>query len=300
MKNVYQLSDLANRDLLDADAEKPAKLAVIGAPVAHSASPQMHQAALDELNIDTRYIRLEVPPGSVAEAITQMKQLGFIGCNVTVPHKFEVMDCCDELTDDAKALGAVNTIIFGDKTIGHNTDAPGLVEAIKEDFDADVSDLNIMILGTGGGAGKAVATQCARMNCPNLWLVNRTVSKAQELADQLNESQTTTTVSVLAPTSPSMNDATQTAQLIINATSLGLKEGDPLPIDESQLHSGLFVYDMIYNPSQTELLKNAEAKGAHTANGFTMLLHQGVLAFQAWFPDTSPLEAMRKGLSSTL
>lgn len=300
MKDVYQLSDLTNRELLDAGAEKPAKLAVIGHPVAHSASPQMHQEALDALEIDARYIRLEVPAGKVAEAITQMRELGFTGCNVTVPHKFEVMSCCDELTDDAQALGAVNTIIFGEKTIGHNTDAPGLVKAIKEDFNADISNLSIMILGTGGGAGKAVATQCARMQCPNLWLVNRTVSKAQELADQLNGNDTKTKISVLEPTSPAMNDATKAAELIINATSLGLKADDSMPINQEFLHSGLSVYDMIYNPAKTALLKEAEAKGASTSNGFTMLLHQGALAFEAWFPNTQPLEFMRKGLLSTL
>ena len=127
MKDVYQLADLSSRETLDAGADKPARLAVIGHPVSHSASPAMHQAALDAQGKDIRYIRLEVEPEQVAEALQKMKQLDFIGCNVTVPHKFEVMDCCDELSEDARAMGAVNTVIFGDQTLGHNTDAPGLV-----------------------------------------------------------------------------------------------------------------------------------------------------------------------------
>ena len=153
MKDVYQLADLSSREILDAGADKPARLAVIGHPVSHSASPAMHQAALDAQGKDIRYIRLEVEPGQVAEALQQMKQLDFIGCNVTVPHKFEVMDCCDELSEDARAMGAVNTVIFGDQTLGHNTDAPGLVRAIREDFGIDLADLKVMIVGVGGGAG---------------------------------------------------------------------------------------------------------------------------------------------------
>lgn len=297
IKDVYQLSDLQSRDLLDEGATKPAKLAVIGNPVAHSASPQMHQAALDQLDIDARYIRLEIESGHVEEAINQMRKLGFTGCNVTVPHKLEVIDCCDEITTDAQAMGAVNTIIFGEKIIGHNTDAPGLVRALEEDFQINVSDLNIMILGTGGGAGRAVATQCTRMECPNLWLVNRTVSKAQELAQQLSSYKTATQIKALEPNTPEMLEAAKEADLMINATSLGLKDADPMPISEATLRSHQLVYDMIYNPSETQLLQKAREKGCKTSNGFSMLLHQGVLAFQAWFPDTEPLEVMRDGLS---
>ncbi len=299
MKDVYQLSDLQSRELLDSGCDKPAKLAVIGYPVAHSASPQMHQAALDALGIEARYIRLEVKPDQVAEAIKQMQLLGFIGCNVTVPHKLEVMSCCDAITPDASALGAVNTIIFGNEVIGHNTDAPGLVRAIKEDFGADIHELKIMILGTGGGAGRAVATQCNRMACQKLWLVNRTLSKAQDLADQFNnQNQSQNSITAIEPTSPTMKQATSQAQLIINATSLGLKDSDPMPISKDYLQSNQMVYDMIYSPQETQLLKEAQTKGAKTSNGLTMLLHQGVLAFEAWFPNTQPLESMRKGLYS--
>ena len=308
MKDVYQLADLSSREILDAGADKPARLAVIGHPVSHSASPAMHQAALDAQGKDVRYIRLEVEPGQVAEALQQMKQLDFIGCNVTVPHKFEVMDYCDDLSEDARAMGAVNTVIFGDQTLGHNTDAPGLVRAIREDFGIDLADLKVMIVGVGGGAGRAVATQCARIGCDQIWLVNRTLEKAQNLLTVL-ESQVGQInhlagpgerFTAMTPEDPGIVEAAGHAELIINATSLGLRSFDRKPLPSACIQPHHLVYDMIYNPAQTTLLSHAKSVGARTANGLSMLLHQGVLAYECWFPGDTPLEHMRKGLLSSL
>ncbi len=298
MKDVYQISDLASRDLLDEGADKPARLAVIGFPVAHSASPAMHQEALDDLGEDVRYIRLEVPPGQVAEAIDRMKALDFIGCNVTVPHKFEVIDCCDDVSDDARAMGAVNTLVFGDQTTGHNTDATELIHAIQEDFGVNLADLKVMILGVGGGAGRAVATQCARIGCRELWLINRTLEKATKLSGQLARPEVK--ISSMTPDDPSLSEAAHRADIVINATSVGLKYGDPLPLPMECIQSHHMVYDMIYNPAETPLIKHAKSEGAHTANGLSMLLHQGVLAYECWFSKEKPLEPMRRGLISTL
>ena len=293
MKDVYQLSDLSSRALLDAGAEKPARLAVLGHPIKHSASPAMHQAALDAFGEEVRYIRLDIEPGKIAEAVERMRQLEFIGCNITVPHKLEVMDVCDSLTDDAKALGAVNTLIFKDQITGDNTDAPGFVRAIQEDFGKNLSELRVMILGAGGGAGRAIATQCSRMGCPRIYLVNRTVSKIEAFAHQLKNAQT------LASDSDEIPHATEEVDLIINATSLGLRAEDPLPLPASSRSPQHMIYDMVYNPAQTPLLQEASRQGAKTANGLSMLLHQGVIAYQHWFPSTEPLPYMRKGLLST-
>lgn len=297
MKDVYQISDLASRDILDHGSNKPARLAVIGCPVAHSASPAMHQEALDTLDMNVRYIRLEVAPGQVAEAIARMKALDFIGCNVTVPHKLEVIDCCDDVSEDARAMGAVNTLVFGDKIKGYNTDAAGLVHAIHEDFGVNLADLKVMILGVGGGAGRAVATQCARIGCPQLWLVNRTLEKASNMTQKLAHPEVT--MSAMTPDDPSMIEAAHHADIMINATSLGLKSGDPLPLPMECIQSHHLVYDMIYNPAETPLIQHAKSAGANTANGLSMLLHQGVLAYECWFPSEKPLEPMRRGLIST-
>ncbi len=308
MKDVYQISDLSSRSTLDQGADKPARLAVIGYPVAHSASPAMHQAALDALAVDARYIRLEVAPGQVAEAVSRMKELEFIGCNVTVPHKLEVIDSCDDLSEDARALGAVNTLIFGDQTLGHNTDAPGLVRAIHEDFGIDLADLKVMIVGVGGGAGRAVATQCSRIGCAQLWLVNRTLEKAGDLAKQLLVFSEQTQrlegpgekLYAMTPDDPSIVEAAGHADLIINATSLGLRPTDPLPLAPGCVQPHHLVYDMIYNPANTPFLKHARSVGARTANGLSMLLHQGALAYECWFPGADPLDHMRRGLLQTL
>ena len=219
MKKVYQLSDLSNREILDHGAEKPAKLAVIGYPVEHSSSPQMHQAALDAMGMDIRYIRLELKEHELAPAITQMQKLGFYGCNVTVPHKLNIIKECKTLSSDAQAMGVVNTIHFNinsSHTItGHNTDAYGLIKAIKDDFSINVNDLKVMILGTGGGAGRAAATQCARIGCQKLWLINRTLAKAQDLAKQLQNS-TELKIHALEPNSKYITNAINEVDLIIN------------------------------------------------------------------------------------
>lgn len=308
MKEVYQISDLSSRDVLDAGADKPARLAVIGHPVDHSASPAMHQEALDAENKDMRYIRIDVEPGQVADAIKRMHDLGFIGCNVTVPHKLEAMDCCDELSEDARAMGAVNTIIMGDQILGHNTDAPGLVRAIREDFGIDLSDLKVMIIGVGGGAGRAAAIQCARIGCDQIWLVNRTLEKAQALMNELDSSSRHAEhlegpgerFYAMSPEDPAIREAAGHAELIINATSLGLRSFDPRPLPSGCIEPHHLVYDMIYKPAQTALLSHAKSMGARTANGQSMLLHQGALSYECWFPGASPLEHLRRGLLASL
>jgi len=312
MKDVYTFSDLASRDLLDADANQPARLAVIGNPIKHSASPSMHQAALDAAGLNMRYIRLKIDPGQVPEALAQMKNLGFIGCNITVPHKFEAMEFCDELTADAQAIGAINTILFGETedapTLGHNTDAPGLARAIHEEFGVDLGDLRVMVLGTGGGAGRAIATQCARLGCDQLWLVNRTVKKAESLKSQLQSYYNQREILAgpgdplyaLTPDDSGIAEAAGHADLIINATPLGMKRTDPLPLSGNCIQPHHLVYDAIYNPPVTALLGQAKANGARTANGLSMLLHQGVLAFDFWFPGKADAAIMKQGLLSAI
>jgi len=312
MKDVYTFSDLASREVLDAGADQPARLAVIGNPIKHSASPGMHQAALDAAGIDMRYIRLEIDPGQVPEALAQMKKLGFVGCNVTVPHKFEAIEFCEELTSDAKAIGAINTILFGetekDPTLGHNTDAPGLARAIHEEFGVDLGDLRVMVLGAGGGAGRAIATQCARLGCDQLWLVNRTVEKVESLKAEL-QTYYATRDTLAGPGEPlyalsaddvGIADAAAHADLIINATPLGMKRTDPLPLDGNCIQPHHLVYDAIYNPPVTAFLGQAKNNGARTANGLSMLHHQGVLAFDFWFPGKSNTEVMKRGLIASM
>jgi shikimate dehydrogenase len=295
MKHVYTLSDL--RDPSFATEMPKAKLAVIGNPIKHSASPQMHQAALDEAGLDLQYIRVEVEPGQVDACCTEMERLGFIGCNVTVPHKLDAMELCDELTDDAKALGATNTILFKDgKRIGHNSDGPGLAQAIYEDFGKSLTELRVLILGAGGGAGRAIATQCAREGSPAVYLSNRTVEKLDPIAKSLTEEHGAKLVYTLSTDEADLATAADRVDLIINSTSLGLDESDPLPIPAPALKASHMVYDAIYNPAVTPLLAEAKKVGATTANGLSMLLHQGAISFNFWLNKIPNIEAMRAGL----
>ena len=301
MKTVYTLDDLNSRDLLDAGADKPALLAVLGWPVAHSASPRMHQPALDANGIDARYIRLEVEPGQVAEAFARMRALGFIGCNVTVPHKLDAMAACDEVHSDARLLGAVNTVRFDkDATRGFNTDGPGFAKAIEEDFQVEFGSLKVCVLGAGGGAGGAIATQACLSRVPELVLVNRTASKVAVLADRLEKSFPDTEILALSFEDGLLLEYCLGCDLIVNTSSVGLKAGDPSILHTDCLRKGHLVYDTIYQPPVTPLLALAGDIGCRTSNGLSMLLHQGALAFEHWFPAADPkvvLAAMREGLA---
>lgn len=296
---MHTLADLQSRDILDAGSDKPARLAVIGFPVAHSASPAMHQPALDEAGIDARYIKLEVPVGHAAEAFAGMRALGFIGTNVTVPHKFDALDYCTHLDPEARILGAVNTIVFREDGIhGFNTDGPGFTRAVKEEFGVDLADLRVLIVGAGGGAGQALAAQCALLGVPKLVLANRSTDKLTELSSRLVELLDSARISCFALDDPDLIAAAKECDLIINTTSIGLKAEDPSSLDPRAFTASHLVYDTIYQPPRTAFLAVAQAAGAKIANGRSMLLHQGVLAFQHWFPGTEPLEAMRTGLAA--
>ena len=298
MKEVYTVDDLASRELLDAGCDKPARLAVIGCPIAHSASPRMHQAALDAYGIDCRYIRLEVPAGMVAQSFARMRALDFIGANVTVPHKFDALACCDVLDPLAQALGAVNTVRFNDnETTGFNTDGPGFVAAVENDFGVKLADLKVLIVGAGGGAGQAIATQCVLSGVRHLVLANRTVEKIAVLGERLRSLVDGTHIDLVGLGDARLVELSHECDLIVNTSSLGLQPADPCILPESCLQARHLVYDTIYKPAVTPLMALATAKGCRTSNGLSMLLRQGAMAFQHWFPNTDPLGSMEKALS---
>ncbi len=297
MKAVYGIDDLSDRAVLDAGADRPARLAVIGSPIGHSASPVMHQAALDEAGIAVRYVRIEVPPRRVGEALARMRALGFIGCNVTVPHKLEVMDACDVVDPAALALGAVNTVRFdSDGTRGFNTDGPGFEAAVRETLGLELRGLRVVILGAGGGAGRALAAQCAMSGAARLVLVNRTADKLGGLASHLRALAGGCGPCLSGFADAGLAEECRGCDLIVNASSVGLKAGDPSLLGDACLVSGQGVYDCIYQPPVTPLLAAAAACGCRTANGRSMLIHQGALAYQLWFPGSAPLAAMAKAL----
>jgi shikimate dehydrogenase len=297
MKEVYTIADLSSRDILDAGCDKPARLAVIGWPIAHSASPRMHQAALDAFGINCRYIRIEVPPGQVAETFSRMRSLDFIGANVTVPHKFDAIAACDDIDPLAQALGAVNTVRFDAQGLtGYNTDGPGFVAAVEHDFSVRLEDLKVLIVGAGGGAGQALATQCVMSGVRHLVLVNRSIDKIVALQGKLHAIDPNVKIEIVGLDDPLLSHPIHQCDLIVNTSSVGLKPEDPCVLPVACLMKHHLVYDTIYKPAVTPLIAEAKSIGCRTSNGLSMLLNQGALSFQHWFPGTEPLSVMKEAL----
>jgi len=290
---VHTLSDLA------AWSFPGTALAVLGHPVAHSLSPRMQNAALAELArrdphfIDWRYFRFDVPPEELPRALHELHACGFVGLNLTVPHKTLACAEVSGMGPAALEAGAVNTLKHTEAGWqGFNTDGDGLADAIREKFGFTLSDHPIVLLGAGGAA-RGAAVACLRLRCPALWIANRTRKNLDALIQQL---------SPLAGGIPvrGFDGAHSPADLpadalVINATSLGLRPGDPSPIDLSALPRPAAVFDMIYEPPVTPLLAQAQKLGLPNANGLAMLVHQGARALEIWtgFPaaDSAPIMA---------
>ena len=303
-QTTFTLEDLRARAESRGPLPPEVRLAVLGSPVEHSLSPAMHNAALEALGSDLRYAKIGCPPENLAEAVDCARRANFLGLNLTIPHKFAALKLCTELDDTARQLGAVNTLLFdGSRTAGFNTDGPGLFRAIREVFSFDLRDLRVMVLGAGGGAGSAAALQCALEKCPRLVLVNRTENKAHDIAQRATQLLHTDRlegpedpVTVIPLEESALREQLTRTDLVINATSLGMKLTDPRLIPAAILTPDLMVYDMIYRPSVTRLLEDAQATGARTANGLSLLLHQGALSLEIWLNRPTPLDVMRRAL----
>ena len=297
MKDVYTLADLCDWKAVAGREDPAIRLGVFGDPIAHSVSPQMQNAALKECGIESRYARFEIRPNELAQALYLLPRLGFHGINLTVPHKVAALDLVHELDESAGNAGAVNTIrVEGEKLVGFNTDGRGFSRAIREEFAVDLRELRVLLLGAGGGAGQAIARQCALEKCERLALVNRTLEKAEALVADLGRKFPTAGVEAVAWNEDVLGREIAKSDLVVNATSLGMKEADPPVLSASLLAPHLMVYDAIYNPARTPLLQASAEAGARGANGLSMLLHQGALAFEIWFDQEAPLEAMRAAL----
>lgn len=298
MKSVYSLSDLRDWKAVTRDCTPPLRLAVIGDPVAHSKSPQMHNPALVAAGIDAAYTRLHILPGEVDECLRLLPGAGFLGINCTIPHKASVLAAVDAPDETARRAGGVNTVIVqpDGSTAGTSTDGGGFSRAVRESFGVGLGGLRILILGAGGGAGRAVAMQCAAEQCAALTLVNRTVSKLPPLVSEIATFYPSELLAAIGDTE--LDSAVQHADLIVNCTAIGMKADDLSPVPAALLSSRQLVYDTIYVGHRTPLLRAADVAGARGANGLAMLLHQGALAFEKWFSRPAPLEAMRAGLTT--
>jgi shikimate dehydrogenase len=306
-KEVYTFADLQNwRDTVR-DVHPPIRLAVLGDPVVHSLSPQIQNAALRDCKIDVQYVRLQISAEQLSASFRLLRDLHFTGWNLTLPHKVHALDFVDEVDDEAKRIGAINTVaVRSGKFVGFNTDGKGFSRAIREEFSVDLRDLRVLILGAGGAA-RAIAVQCGKENCERLVVANRTADKAQKLVEQLRDFFVGPKVFGPVPRlqAVSWDDASIRFQvanvdLIVNATPVGLKRGDSSPIPARLLAPHLMVYDTVYEKEQsgTPFVSAALEAGARAANGLSMLLHQGARAFEIWFGRSAALDAMRATLTA--
>jgi len=265
------------------------RLLVIGDPIEHSLSPPMHNAGLEFLHLPYLYGRLRVSPENLREAFQILRQQDFIGWNLTLPHKLLAVDLLDGLDPSAKRLRAVNTVVNqAGRLFGFNTDGRGLVAAIGEAFGCTIPSVRIALLGAGGGAGQAAARYLAELNVPSLVLLNRTIAKAERLAGELADSSKS---EVRAEPWENFPNVCHEVDLIVNASTVG-----PTPEALSSLESRHLVFDMVYGPQETSLVHFARKRGARSADGLLMLLHQGVFAFEIWFGKPAPAKIMRKAL----
>lgn len=273
-----------------------ARLCVIGNPIAHSKSPQMQEAALAACGIEGSYIRVEAPlaEGGFTAALAALEAAGFTGCNVTVPFKKQAFDAAVQRDDLSRLCGASNTLVRqADGWHAYNTDGPGFRKAVEELLGRPLASLNVVILGSCGGAGSALACQCAMESCPGLTLVNRPRPALHEQAALLRRISRGS-IRALTFESRGLQRAVQEGDLIVNATSLGLREGDPMPLPAAWLTPAQAVYDIVTH--DTPLRHAAAAAGCLTDNGLGMLLWQGAFAFRHWFNVLPPTEPMRRAL----
>jgi shikimate dehydrogenase len=256
----------------------------------------MQNAAFREVGVDAVYVPFEVEPDNLECAVKGLKCLNVKGFNVTVPHKERIVEYLDYLSEEAEVLGAVNTVKNEDgKFTGYNTDVGGFARSLKEEG-IEVEGKRVLMFGAGGAA-KAVGYALLKERVKFLNVVNRSFKKTKELGELLGRFGN---VLVYPLKEGTVEVLLKDVDLIVNTTSVGLKETDPQLFDYSKIPEGITVVDIIYNPPETSLLKAAKEKGCKTVNGLGMLVHQGAMAFEIWTGKRAPVETMKKVLTEEL
>ncbi|WP_249110997.1 shikimate dehydrogenase [Nitrosopumilus sp. K4] len=267
-----------------------ATYAVIGDPIDHSLSPNIHSAAFRELNLEHSYIAYRIPKGELEEGIEALKKIKIAGFNVTIPHKVEMMKFLDKTDESCSIIGAVNTVTNDNGTLkGYNTDMDGFLDPIKKK-EIQIKGRKILLLGAGGAA-RAIVAGFAKEHAASITIANRTLENAKKLAmfsEQVGLKSKYVKIDEVGGTAKDYD-------IIVNATSVGLKN-EPSPISLEGISSNTIVYDIIYMPMNTDFLKKAKEKGAKIIFGYEMLLGQAVRAFEIWHGMEAPYNAMKRAL----
>ena len=279
-----------------------ASYALLGHPVGHSLSPAMHNAAFKALGLNANYTLLDVQPGDIPRTLADLRAKKFGGANVTIPHKeaaYRFLAAKHALSDTAQLLHSVNTVVFrpDGSLCGDNTDAPGFLDALKESFRATPRGLRVLVLGCGG-AGRALALTCAMQGAAEILVADVNLAARRRLLLALR--QTAPGLPVAGVSLDRARAAARDCDLIVQATPVGMRPGDPSLLPPESFRKGQLVFDLIYNPAVTPLLATARAAGARTSNGLGMLLHQGVRAFRLWTGRKPSVPAMRAALENAL
>ena len=264
--------------------------AVIGDPIDHSLSPNIHSAAFRELNLDSSYIGYRIPKGELEGGVEGLKKIKINGFNVTIPHKIEMMKYLDKMDESCSIIGAVNTVVNNEGVLkGYNTDMDGFLEPLKK-RNITIQNSKVLLIGAGGAA-RAIVAGIAKEKAASIDIANRTIEKANNLSEFAIKLGLSASVKKIE----SIDTATENYDIIINATSIGLKD-EPSPISFEGINEKTIVYDIVYAPMNTDFIKKAKAKNAIIIYGYEMLLGQAIRAFEIWHEMKAPYNAMKKSL----
>ena len=267
---------------------------IFGHPVEHTFSPGMHNAAFEEIGLDACYVPFSVSPKDLRSGVRAIVPMGIKGVNITVPHKERVIPLLDDITDDARLIGAVNTIeVRKGKLVGHNTDGRGFLRSLRDDVGFSAKGKIVAIAGSGGAA-RAVGFSLALAGAKMVFFHDVNSRKARDLAAHI--------IRNIGPRAEALDEKrflqmASAAHCVINATPMGLRPQDSMPIPDAVLSEGQLVCDLVYNPSNTAFLNAARRRRASTLGGIGMLLYQGVIAFEIWTGEAAPVKIMRRALA---
>ena len=272
-------------------------LGIFGCPVGHTLSPLMHNTAIEALGLDMVYMPFEVKPDNLADAVNAIRALNIVGVNITIPHKKSIIPFLDEISNDAKLIGAVNTIVNRKgKLIGHNTDGGGYIKSLGSELGFNVKGKNVLILGAGGAA-RAIAAGIAKGGACRIVIANRTVERGMSLADGFRSLFRDVEIIATGIKEKSLMRYVPDADLIVNTTSAGMNDKGGVKVPLKAVSTNAVVSDIIYKPRITKFLRNADKLGIRTHSGLGMLVEQGALSFKLWTGYDMPKDIVYKKLA---
>lgn len=270
---------------------------IFGHPVAHSLSPVMHNSAFAALGLDCVYLAFDIRPEKIGHAADAVRTLGIKGINITIPHKESIIPHLDEISPDARLTGAVNTVKNEDgKLSGHNTDVGGFLRAAEEDLGSKPEGANVFLLGAGGAARAVMSAFCMN-GAESICIVNRTREKALKLGSEFGKQFKNIKIETIAlDDKGAIKARLSETDILVNSTSAGMEEGETMEVPLESLKESATVYDLVYKPRETSLVKKARELGHRASGGLSMLLYQGALSFEIWTGRDAPVDVMRKAI----